>query len=147
MFTINQEMVLNQALTLTTYNTVANAALAVIDSNPDISDTTKAAIRAMAYRMATYNGGMPEAGTILHTIATTTWAAIGVAEDAVPALTAQQRADIIGIIMGVSKSIITAEAARLTALASADTTLPEGWDGPGTGTPDAPDAPDTENPA
>src|SRR5690606_18587897 len=118
---------LDTALRLSSYDAVANATLAVIDSDPDTPDTTKHAMRAMAYRMATYNGGMPEAGTILHTIATTTWAAIGVAEDAVPALTAQQRADIIGIIMGVSKSIITDEAARLTALASADTTLPEGW--------------------
>lgn len=122
-----QIQILSTAITLTTYDTVANAALAIIDSNPDTDDTTKAAIRAMAYRMATYNGGTPEAGTILHTIATTTWAAIGYAEDAIPALTTADRAGIINIIMLVSKSIINDEASRLAALATTDTTLPEGW--------------------
>lgn len=122
-----QTTILTEALRLSSYDAVATATLAVIDSDPDTPDTTKHAMRAMAYRMATYNGGNPEAGTILHTIATTTWAAIGVAEDAVPALTTQQRAGIIDIVMGVSKSIIAAEAARLSALAASDTTLPEGW--------------------
>lgn len=122
-----QYTILTEALRLSTYDAVADATLAVIDSDPGTPDTTKHAIRAMAYRMATYNGGVPEAGTILHTIATTTWAAIGVAEDAVPALTTEQRAEIIDIVMSVSKSIITAEATRLTGLANTDTTLPEGW--------------------
>lgn len=123
-----QVPVLDTALRLSSYDAVAAATLAVIDSDPDTPDTTKHAMRAMAYRMATYNGGNPEAGTILHTIATTTWAAIGVAEDAVPALTTQQRAGIIDIVMGVSKSIIAAEAARLEALADTDTALPKDWD-------------------
>ena len=125
-----QHTILNEALRLSTYDAVASATLAVIDSDPATPDTTKHAMRAMAYRMATYNGGNPEAGTILHTIATTTWAAIGVADDALPALTTADRAALIDIVMAVSKDIITAEATRLSALAGMDTTLPVGWNAP-----------------
>lgn len=115
--------VLTQALTLTNYNTVANATLTAL--NDHVPPETADSIRAMAYYIATLNGGNPDAGTILHTIATATWEAIGLEVDARPALTWEQRAGIIATVMGVSKSIIAEEAVRLEALAWLDTTLPE----------------------
>src|SRR4051794_25066725 len=121
-----QYYTLAEALKLASYETIALAALAVIDSNEATPDNVKGAIRAMAFKMATLNGGHAEAGTILHHIQTTTWAFIGLPVDGIPALDNAQREAIVNVIMGVSKQIILAEGVRLYDLANTNTALVEG---------------------
>lgn len=122
-----QSDILSLALKYAGYNAVAMAALAVIDSNEATPDSVKGAIRAMAFRMASFNGGTPQAASILKEIQTCTWEAIGLPVDGVPALDTAQREAIINVIMGVSKQVILAEANRLELLAANDTVLPQGW--------------------
>lgn len=120
-----QCQVLAQALAVSDYDTISNATLAILSASEDVPDIVKAHIRTKAFAMAMLNNGNPDAPSILHIIANTTWSTIGIADDAIPALTWEQRTGIIDVVMGVSKSIIAGEAVRLESLAELDTALPE----------------------
>ena len=139
--TLPQCQVLQQALDLTNYATVCAGVLAVTDQVYANSEGTKHAIGRLGERMAWLNGGQPDAGSILHTIATTKWEDNGIT--GVPALEPTDRAGLIAIVMTVSKQIISAEINRLQGLVDVDADLPEGWlDAPGDNNPD-----DDNNPA
>lgn len=114
--------VLAKALHLAGFAVVRDAALAALDGH--LPEGIEDAVRVMTFYMATLNGGNPDAGSILHTIATATWEAIGLPMDARPPLILEQRLGIITALMGVCRAIIEAERARLANVIALDTTLP-----------------------
>lgn len=118
-----QSALLSEALRLAGYDAVAAETLSYIAVDPDMPEIVKGNIRAMAFYMASLNGGNPDAGSILHTIATAPWSVIGVADESIPALTTENRLAIIELVMMVCQQIINAEAGRLTALAELDVTI------------------------
>jgi hypothetical protein len=114
-----QAEILDNALKIKGFDYVMNQSLTVIDSNPDLTDKTKMAIRAFAIKL----GAFPHAATILHEINVSGWERIGLAPDSVTPLDTSMRLAVIAIILDVCKSILAEESERLSLLSEADTTI------------------------
>lgn len=88
----------------------------------DLPPEIKHAVRAMAYRMASFNGGRPDAGIILHTILRAGWDTIGAPDTT--ALTLEERQGLVLVILSVCRGIIEAKRERLADVVALDTDFP-----------------------
>ncbi len=119
--------VLDRALKISGYDTVADGTMSIIISLfTDIDLATTNAIRAMANYIKSMD--TPTAGTILQSIATLNWQDVGIDQTVTPTLDSNARSAIISAVMASSKAIILAEAQKLEILSEINTDLPLDWD-------------------